>query len=112
MSSARRRYLDAIEARARCEALTGVIVAIIGLAGVTALAETVIEPAIVGWLAEAVADLARWTAGIRVVLALVAPVVWASVVPGSPATMLALLRIARAIGGAREISGALDRIPG
>ena len=46
------------------------------------------------------------------VLALVPPVVWASVVLGSAATMLTLLHIARAIGGAREISGALDRTPG
>ena len=96
-SAARRRYLAAIEARARREALTGLGVALIGLAAVVVSVGTVIEPAaLVAWLAETVADLARWTAGTGVVLALVPPIVWAPVVLGSAAMVLSLALLARA----------------
>ena len=96
-SAARRRYLAAIEARARREALTGLGAALIGLAAVVVSVGTVIEPAaLVTWLAETVADLARWTAGTGVVLALVPPIVWAPVVLGSAAMVLSLALLARA----------------
>jgi hypothetical protein len=96
-SAARRRYLEAIEARARREALTGLVAALVGLALIVSMIWTVIEPAtLVGWLAEAAADLARWTAGIGVVLAVVPPAAWASVVLGSAATALAAALVARA----------------
>ena len=113
ISAARRRYLAAIEARARREALTGLAAALVGLAVIVALMGTVIEPVtLVGGLADSVADLARWTSGLGVVLAVVPPVAWAPMVLGSAATVLALALVARAIRGAREISGALDRTPG
>ena len=96
-SAARRRYLAAIESRARREALTGLAAALIGLAAVAVSLSTVIEPApLVTWLAETVADLARWTAGIGVLVALVPPAVWAPVVLGSTAIVLSLALIARA----------------
>lgn len=96
-SEARRRYLAAIEARARREALTGLAAALVGLAGIVALMATVIEPAtLVGGVADAVADLARWTTGLGVVLAVVPPVAWAPMVLGSAATVLALALVARA----------------
>jgi hypothetical protein len=96
-SAARRRYLIAIDARARREALMGLLAALLGLAVIVALVGTVIEPAaLVVALAEAAADLARWTTGIGVVLALLPPVVWASVVLGSAATVLSLVLVARA----------------
>jgi hypothetical protein len=95
-STARRRYLAAIEARARREVLAGFIVALIALVAIAALAATVIEPAaLVVWLAGSVADLARWTAGIGVVLALVPLLVWAPVVLGSAAMVLSLALVAR-----------------
>jgi len=95
-SAARRRYLDALAARARREALMGLVAALVGLAVIVALMGTVIEPAtLVAWLAEAAADLARWTTGIGVVLAVVPAVAWASVVLGSAATVLALALVAR-----------------
>lgn len=95
-AAARRRYLAAIETRARREALTGLVAALIGLVAVAALVGTVIEPAaLVAWLAEATADLARWTAGIGVVMALVPAAVWGPVFLGSAATVLALVRVAR-----------------
>lgn len=96
-SAARRRYLEALESRARREALTGLAAALVGLAMIVVLVGTVIEPStLVGGLADAVADLARWTTGIGVVLAVVPPVAWAPVVLGAVATVLALALVARA----------------
>jgi hypothetical protein len=95
-SAARRRYLEAIEARARREVLTGLMAALVGLSVIAVLVGTVIEPAaLVAWLAEAAADLARWMTGIGVVLALVPPVAWASVVLGSAAAVLSVALITR-----------------
>ena len=95
-SAARRRYHEAMAARARREALMGLLAALIGLVLIATLVVTVTEPAsLVVWLADTVADLARWTAGIGVVLALVPPVVWGAVVLGSAATVLSLF-VARA----------------
>ena len=95
-STARRRYLAAIEARARREALTGLMAALIGLAAITVSVGTMTEPAALGaWLADSVADLARWTAGIGVVLAVVPPVLWTPVVLGSAAMVLLLALVAR-----------------
>jgi predicted anti-sigma-YlaC factor YlaD len=95
-SAARRRYHEAIAARARREALMGLLAALIGLVVIATLTVTVTEPAsLVVWLADTVADLARWTAGIGVILALVPPVVWGAVVLGSAATVLSLF-VARA----------------
>lgn len=74
----------------------GLVVALIGLVVTATLVVTITEPAtLIVWLADTVADLARWTAGIGVVLALVPPVVWGSVVLGSAATVLSLF-VARA----------------
>jgi len=95
-STARRRYLEAIEARARREAVTGLAAALVGLAMIGVLMGTIFEPVtIVGWLAEIAADLARWTTGIVIVSALVPPIVWVSLVLGSAATMLMLALAAR-----------------
>jgi hypothetical protein len=97
LSAARHRYLEAIEARARREVFTGLMVALVGLAVIGALLGPIIEPSgVVAWLAEATADVARWTTGVGVVLALVPPVVWTSVVLGFAATVLSLMLIARA----------------
>ena len=97
VSAARRRYLAALEARARREALTGLAAALIGLAAIALSLATVMEPvALVAWLAESVADLARWTAGIGVLLALVPPTVWDPIVLGSAAMVLLLALIAQA----------------
>jgi len=96
-SAARRRYRAAIEARARREALTGLVAALVGLAAVAVSVGTVTEPAgLVAWLAEATADLARWTAGVGVVVGLVPPAAWVPVVLGSAAMVLSLGLVARA----------------
>lgn len=75
----------------------GLVAALVGLVVIVALGMTVNEPAtLVVWPAETVADIARWTAGISVVLALVPLVAWASVVLGSAGALLSLALVTRA----------------
>ena len=62
----------------------------------TLLATTVEPAALVAWLAEAMADLARWTTGVAVVFALVPLTIWTSAALGSTAAVLSLVLIARA----------------
>jgi hypothetical protein len=96
-AAARRRYLDAIEARDRRAVLTGLMATLIGLAAIVTVLGTTSGPvALVAWLAEAAADLTRWTAGIGVVLALVPLTVWTSAVLSFAVAVLSLVLVARA----------------
>ena len=75
----------------------GLVAALVGLAVIAAIGMTVSEPAtLLLWPAETVADIARWTAGIGVVLALVPPLAWASVVLASAGALLSLGLLTRA----------------
>ena len=95
--AARRRYLAAIAARDRRHALTGLVAALVALAVTAILLGWVVEPvALVSSLAEVTADLARWTAAVGVVMALVPLPVWTSAALGSIAAMLSLVVLARA----------------
>jgi len=97
LAGARRRYLEAIEARDRRAVLTGLAAAVVSLVVLATLLTTAIEPAaLVAWLAEAAADLARWVTGVGVVIDLVPLSIWMSVVLGSTASVLSLVLIARA----------------
>jgi len=94
---ARRRYLEAIEARERRAVFTGLAAAVVGLVAIaTLLTTTVGFVALAAWLAEAAADLARWVTGVGVVIDLVPLSIWMSVVLGSTASVLSLVLIARA----------------
>jgi hypothetical protein len=96
-AGARRRYLEAIEARDRRAVFTGLAAAVVGLVVLATLLTTTIEPAaLVAWLAEAAADLARWVTGVGVVIDLVPPSIWMSALLGSTAAVLSLVLIARA----------------
>jgi hypothetical protein len=96
-ATARRRYLAAIEARDRRAVLTGLMATLIGLAAIAALLGGAGSPgALVAWLAEASADLARWTTGIGIVLALVPLTIWTSAVLISAVAVLSLVLVARA----------------
>jgi hypothetical protein len=97
VAGARRRYREAIDARDRREVVTGLVAALLALVLVATLLAS-IEPAIVivGWLAEASADAARWLTGAGVVLSLVPPVFWASAALGFAAAALSLVLLARA----------------
>ena len=97
LAGARRRYLEAVEARDRRAVLTGLAAALVGLVVIATLLTTAIEPAaLVAGLAEAAADLARWTTGVAVVFALVPLTIWTSAALGSTAAVLSLVLIARA----------------
>ena len=97
LAGARRRYRDAIEVRDRRQVLTGLGAALVGLAVVVMLLGPTIEPAVLlASLAEVAADLARWTTGVGVVLALVPLALWASAALASTAAVLSLVLVARA----------------
>ena len=97
LAGARRRYLEAIEARDRRAVFTGLAAAVVGLIVIATLLTTTIEPAaLVAWPAEAAADLARWVTGVGVVIALVPLSIWTSAILGSTVSVLSLVLIARA----------------
>lgn len=97
LTGARRRYLDAIEARDRRQVLAGLGAALVGLVVVAILLSPTLEPAaLLASLGGIAADLARWTAGVGVVLALVPIAFWAPAALGSLAAVLALIFVARA----------------
>jgi hypothetical protein len=97
LAGARRRYLDAIEVRDRRQVLTGLVAALVGLSVIAILLGPTFEPAaLLASLAEVTADLARWTTGVGVVLALVPLAIWASAALASTAAVLSLVLVARA----------------
>ena len=96
-AGARRRYLEAIEARYGREVFAGLVAALLGLVLVVALLVPAVEPALfVAWLAEATADVARWATGMGVVLSLVPLVAWTSAALGFAASVLSLVLLGRA----------------
>jgi hypothetical protein len=96
LAGARRRYLVAMAARDRRQVLTGLVAALVGLAVVAILLGPTLEPAaLLAWLAGVAADLARWTTGVTVVLALVPLAIWTSAALGSAAAVLSLVLVAR-----------------
>ena len=95
-AASRRRYLAAIEARDRRAVLMGLMATLIGLAAIAALLGATGGPvALVTWLAEAAADLATWTTGIGVVLALVPLTIWTAAVLSFAVAVLSLVLVAR-----------------
>lgn len=97
LAGARRRYVVAMAARDRRQVLTGLVAALVGLAVVAILLGPTLEPAaLLTWLAGVAADLARWTTGVSVVLALVPLAIWTSAALGSAAAVLSLVLVARA----------------
>ena len=97
LAGARRRYLEAVEARHRRAVLTGLTAAVVGLVMTASLLTITIEPAaLVVLLAEATAELARWATGAGVVIALVPLSLWTATLLGSTAAILSLILLARA----------------
>jgi hypothetical protein len=96
LAGARRRYRDAIEVGDRRQVLTGLVAALVGLAVIAILLGPTIEPAaLLASLAGVAADLARWTTGVGVVLALVPLAIWASAALASTAAVLSLVLVAQ-----------------
>jgi hypothetical protein len=96
VARARRRYRDAIEARARRRLFTSLAGAFLGLVLVAALLTATAEPTLlVAWLAEAMAQGARWMTGVAVLLSLAPLGFWASATLGFVASALSLVLLAR-----------------
>ena len=93
--AARRRYLEAIEARYRREVVTGLVAAVLGLVLVATLAPTLEPTTVIAWLAEFTADVARWTTGASAVVSLVPPIVSTSVALAFVVSALSLVVLAR-----------------
>jgi len=97
LAGARRRYLEAMEARERRTVFIGLAAALVGLVVIVILLATTVGPtALVATLAEAAADLARWATGLGVVIALVPVSIWTSAMLGSAVAILSLILLARA----------------
>jgi hypothetical protein len=97
VAGARRRYRAVVAARDRRHAWTGLVAAVVALTVTAILLGWALDPVSLGaWLAEPAADLARWTAAVGVVMALVPLPIWTSAVLGSIAAALSLVVIARA----------------
>lgn len=97
LTNAHRRYMRAMAARARREALSGLMAALLSLALLGGAATALAEPgALVGWLAEMTADMTRWTTGAAVVLSLVPLTAWAVAAAGSLGSLLSLALFVRA----------------
>lgn len=96
LPNARRRYLEAIEARYRREVFMSLAAAFIGLVLVVTLPLPAVEPPIlIAWFAEVAADLTKWMTGVAVVASLVPLAFWTSVVLGFAASALSLALLAR-----------------
>ena len=97
LAGARRRYREAIDARHRREIYMSLASGLLGVALIAFLVVPTLEPAsLLAWLAEAAADVARWTTGAVVVLALVPLTFWAVAALCSVASTLTLVRLAHA----------------
>jgi len=97
LAGARRRYLEAMEARDRRAVFSGLAAALVGLVVMGTLLATIIEPtALVATLAETAAELARWATGLGVLIALVPVSIWTSAMLGSTVAILSLILLARA----------------
>jgi len=97
LAGARRRYLEAMEARERRTVFVGLAAALVGLVVIVILLATTVEPtALVATLAETAAELARWATGLGVLIALVPVSIWTSAMLGSTVAILSLILLARA----------------
>ena len=97
LAGARRRYADAMEARYRREAFTGVVASALGLGIAATLLLSVFEPvALIAWVAVAAAEVTAWVKGVAVVLSIVPPTLWPSAVPGLVVALLPFVLLARA----------------
>lgn len=97
LAGARRRYLQAMEARYRREAVTGVLAASLALALATTVLPWGLEPvSLIGWVAVTIASLATWTDGIGIVLSQLPPLAWMSAVVASVVSLLSVASLRRA----------------
>lgn len=96
LAGARRRYVEALDARYRREVLTALVAASVALGLAATLLLSVFEPAtLIAGVAVTIAGLAKWMDGIGVVLAQMPPLVWTSAVLVSVVSMLSVVSLLR-----------------
>ena len=96
LAGARRRYVAAMEARDRREALRAFLVASFALGVAVLGALSVLDPlALIGEAALVIADVAKALDGIGVVLSQVPPVAWTSAMLASVAALLSAVSLRR-----------------
>jgi hypothetical protein len=97
LAGARRRYARAMEARYRREAFTGLVASALGLGIAATLLLSVFEPvALIAWVAVAAAEVTAWMKGVAIVLSIVPPALWPSVLLGLIVSLLPFVLLARA----------------
>ena len=96
LAGARRRYLEAVEARYRREAFTGLLAAAFVLSFAAILLLSTFKPAtLIVRVAVTIAGFTKWMDGIGVVLSLVPSVVWPSAVLVSVVFLLSIASLLR-----------------
>lgn len=95
LDGARRRYLEAVEARYRREAFTGLVAASFALGLATLLLSAFQPAAHIAWVAVTIAGIAKWMDGIGIVLSHVPPRVWTSAVLVSVVALLSSVSLLR-----------------
>jgi hypothetical protein len=96
LGGARRRYVQALEARYRREVFTGLVASTLGLVLAATLLLSVFEPvALIARIAVAAAEVMAWMKGVAIVLSIVPPVLWASALLGLVVSLLPFVLFAR-----------------
>ena len=96
LASARRRYVEAMEARYRREALTGLLVASFALGLATTLLLSAFTPVtLIGSVAVVVTSLAKWVDVIGIIVGQVPPLAWTSAVLVSVVSLLSVASLRR-----------------
>ena len=96
LASARRRYIEAMEARYRREAFIGLLVASFALVLASTLLLSAFKPVkLIGWVAVAIASLAKWVDGIGIIVGQVPPFVWTTVVLVAVLSLLSVVSLRR-----------------
>ena len=96
LAGARRRYVEAMEARYRREAFTGLLAASFALGLATSVLLSAFQPlALIGWVVVAMANFAKWADGIGIVVGQVPPLAWTSAVLMSVVSLLSVASLRR-----------------
>ena len=97
LAGTRRRYAQALEARYRREVFTGLVASALGLGIAAILLLSVFEPAaLIAWVTVAAAEVTAWMKGVAIVLSVVPPALWPSVLLGLVVSWLPFVLLARA----------------
>ena len=96
LAGARRRYVEAVEARYRREVFTGLLAASFALGLVATVLRSAFTPAtLIAWVAATMASVAKWMDGIGIIASQMPPLVATSAVLVSVAFLLSVVSLLR-----------------